>query len=100
MFIEANEMDTVIADYQVQEITDYTPAILQQCIAAAVKRVSRLLSGRYDVQKIFSAVGEERDAKRVELLCSRNTCSDCKRMGSDRVDKKRRFSHRRQWKAP
>ena len=63
MFIETNEMETVVADYQVQEITDYTPAILQQCIAAAVKRVSRLLSGRYDVQKIFSATGEERDAE-------------------------------------
>lgn len=67
MFIETNEMETVVADYQVQEITDYTPAILQQCIAAAVKRVSRLLSGRYDVQKIFSATGEERDAELVEI---------------------------------
>ena len=67
MFIETNEMETVVADHQVQEITDYTPAILQQCIAAAVKRVSRLLSGRYDVQKIFSATGEERDAELVEI---------------------------------
>lgn len=32
-----------------------------------MKRVSRLLSGRYDVQKIFSATGEERDAELVEI---------------------------------
>lgn len=67
MFIEANEMETVIADYQIQEITDYTPEVLQQCMLAAVTRVARLLSGRYDVDKIFSAVGEERDAELVEI---------------------------------
>lgn len=67
LFIEIEEMKTVVADYKVDEITDADATIMQQCILAAVKRVRRMLSGRYDVDKIFSATGEERDAELLEI---------------------------------
>lgn len=67
MFIEITELNTVAAQYKLEEITDYDDGILQQCVLAAVKRVRRLLSGRYDVDSIFSAKGEERDAELVEI---------------------------------
>lgn len=67
MFLEIQEMNTVVAEYKIQEITDYDDTIMQQCILAAVKRVRRLLSGRYDVDKIFSATGNERDAELLEI---------------------------------
>lgn len=60
-------MNTVVADYKIQEITDYDDGIMQQCILAAVKRVRRLLSGRYDADKIFSATGDGRDAELLEI---------------------------------
>lgn len=67
MFLEINEMDTVVSEYKIQEITDYDDTIMQQCILAAIKRVRRLLSGRYDVDRIFSTMGEERDAELLEI---------------------------------
>lgn len=67
MFIEITELNTVAAEYKLEEITDYDSSIAQQCILAAVKRVRRLLSGRYDVDAIFSTTGEERDAELVEI---------------------------------
>lgn len=67
MFLDIKEMDTVIAEYKVEEITDYDETILQRCILAAVKRVRRFLSGRYDVDRIFSAEGDERDAELLEI---------------------------------
>ena len=66
MFIEISELNTVAAEYKVEEITDYDSSIAQQCILAAVKRVRRLLSGRYDCDAILSTTGEERDAELVE----------------------------------
>lgn len=67
MFIEISELNTVAAEYKLEEITDYDDGILQQCILAAVKRVRRMLSGRYDVDSIFTAKGEERDAELLEI---------------------------------
>ena len=67
MFIEIAELNTVTAEYKLEEITDYDDSIAQQCILAAVKRVRRMLSGRYDVDSIFTAKGEERDAELLEI---------------------------------
>lgn len=67
MFLEIDEMKTVVAEYKLEEIADYDDTITGQCILAAVTRVSRLLSGRYDVEKIFSATGAERDAELLEI---------------------------------
>ena len=67
MFIEITELNTVAAEYKLEEITDYDDSIAQQCILAAVKRVRRMLSGRYDVDSIFTAKGEERDAELLEI---------------------------------
>ena len=49
MFLEIEEMKTVAAEYKLEEITDYDDTIVQACMLAAVQRVTRLLSGRYDV---------------------------------------------------
>lgn len=54
-------------EYRLQEIAEYDDTIVQACILAAVQRVTRLLSGRYDVEKIFSATGDERDAELLEI---------------------------------
>ena len=67
MFLDIKELNTVVAEYKVQEITDYDDTIAQQCVLAAVTRVSRLLSGRYDVERIFSATGDDRDAELLEI---------------------------------
>lgn len=67
MFLEVRELETVITRYKLEEITDYDDRMAQQCILAAIKRVRRFLSGRYDVDAIFSAVGEERDAELLEI---------------------------------
>lgn len=67
MFLEIQEMSTVIMEYRLQEIAEYDDTIVQACILAAVQRVTRLLSGRYDVEKIFSATGDERDAELLEI---------------------------------
>ena len=67
MFLEIEEMKTVAAEYKLEEITDYDDTIVQACMLAAVQRVTRLLSGRYDVEKIFSATGNERDAELLEI---------------------------------
>lgn len=67
MFLEVQEMGTVVAEYKVQEITDYDDTIMHQCILAAIKRVRRLLSGRYNVEVIFSATGDERDSELLEI---------------------------------
>jgi hypothetical protein len=67
MFLEIEEMKTVAAEYKLEEITDYDDTIVQACMLAAVQRVTRLLSGRYDVEKVFSATGNERDAELLEI---------------------------------
>lgn len=67
MFLEVSELNTVVAQYKLEEITDYDDTIAQQCVLAAVKRVRRFLSGRYDVDAIFAATGEDRDAELLEI---------------------------------
>ena len=67
MFIESEEMDSVISEYKIREITDCDGTITRGCVLAAVKRVRRMLSGRYDVDRIFSATGEDRDAELLEI---------------------------------
>ncbi|MGM9864277.1 MAG: hypothetical protein ACI305_08475 [Lepagella sp.] len=68
MFIEIEEMGTVVAGYKLEEITDCDDSLVQSCIVAAVKRVRRLLSGRYDVERVFTATGDERDPELVEIV--------------------------------
>lgn len=67
MFIDINEMDTVIQEYKLNEISDTDYTILQRCIIAAVKRVKGYLMSRYDTDKIFTAVGDDRDPDIVEI---------------------------------
>lgn len=79
MYIEINEMTTVINRYQIYQMVDQDESIIQSCINAAIKRVSGYLGTNYDVEKIFTAVGDDRDpdileiTKRVALwnLCQR-----------------------------
>lgn len=67
MYIEIQEMQTVIADYKLDEITDSSSEIIQSCILAAIKRVRSYL-GKYDTTKIFTATGDDRDPDIVEIV--------------------------------
>lgn len=67
MFLEIEELNTIAAEYKLQEIADYDDTILTACIRAAISRVRSYLSGRYDVEAIFSATGEERNADLLEI---------------------------------
>lgn len=67
MFLEIEELNTVAAEYKLQEIVDYDDTILAACIRAAVSRVRSYLAGRYDVETVFSATGEERNADLLEI---------------------------------
>ena len=68
MFIDPKEMITVASEYKLQEIADYDSTIIQKCIIAAIQRVRRYLSGRYNVNIIFSKTGEDRDPELVEII--------------------------------
>ena len=67
MFLEIEEMNTVATEYKIQEIADSDDTIILSCIRAAISRVKSYLSGKYDVEEIFSATGEQRNADILEI---------------------------------
>ncbi len=50
----------------IDEITEGDTSITEQAIAAAIDEAVSYLSGRYDTDKIFSAIGSERNAMILE----------------------------------
>lgn len=58
-------MDTVIAEYQLLQITT-DKYIVKRSILAAIEEVTSHLNARYDCEKIFSADGEQRNALVLE----------------------------------
>lgn len=73
MFATKDDLKNNIYDYQVDEITEGNDDIVLQAIKAAIQEVKSYLTGndkkeyldgrkRYDVNAIFSATGENRDA--------------------------------------
>ena len=60
MFLEPQDLPTVIYDYQLQEITEGDPLIPLANIAAAIEEVKSYLK-KYDTVVIFAAVGAARN---------------------------------------
>lgn len=60
MFINPKELDTVIHDYQLAEITE-DENIVKKAILASIAEATSYLSSKYDCNKIFAARGENRN---------------------------------------
>ena len=61
MFITVEEMQTVIYEHVMDDISANDDATVQQCIEAAVSEMKSYLASRYDVAAIFAATGNDRD---------------------------------------
>ncbi len=61
MFITVEEMQTVIYEHVMDDISANDDATVQQCIEAAVSEMKSYLASRYDVATIFAATGTDRD---------------------------------------
>lgn len=81
MFLTVAELNSVIYEYQLNEITESSPDIAEMAINAAVEEVTSYLNPtdqtkwrdgrpRYDVAAIFSAVGVNRNAMILSLVKS------------------------------
>ncbi|MBS4041597.1 MAG: DUF1320 family protein [Flavobacteriales bacterium] len=81
MFITPDEMNTVVYQYQLEEITESDPDIVQLAIDAAVEEMKSYLNPtgqtrwrdgrpRYDIGAIFGAAGADRNAIVLELCKS------------------------------
>lgn len=60
-YITVQEMNTVIYEHVMDDISEQDDATVLQCIDAAVSEIKSYLASRYDVQAIFSASGTQRD---------------------------------------
>ena len=67
MFITEEELKSVAYSYQLEQIVDNDPAILQMAIAAAVEEASGYLSSRYNARAVFAAESNERNPLILEL---------------------------------
>lgn len=73
MFIKQEELKSVIYEYQLGEIVESDPEIVEMAISAAVEEMISYLSPRrnsttrYDTAAIFSATGTNRNALILEL---------------------------------
>lgn len=78
MFLEIEEMRSVMYEYQMNEITEADDTIVMMAIRSAISEMKAYLTPsdqkqwqdgrpRYDVEKIFGATGEDRDALILEL---------------------------------
>ena len=68
MFIQTNEMHTVIDEYKLLEMTDNNDKITAECLLAAQSRVESYLRARYDTAALFSAQGDERNPELVMIV--------------------------------
>jgi phage gp36-like protein len=65
-YLTANEITSVMYQYQLNEITDSDSQIVEQAIAAAVEEMKSYLSQRYDTHAIFAQAGAGRNALILE----------------------------------
>lgn len=81
MFIEVEELSSVAYEYQLNEITENNPDIVEMAINAAVQEMISYLKPnaqkqwkdgrpRYDVEAIFGATGTNRNSLILELCKS------------------------------
>lgn len=68
MYITTEELKSAIYDDKIAFITEDDASITEQAIAAAIEEVRAYLAARYDVEAIFTAVGNERNALIVETV--------------------------------
>jgi phage gp36-like protein len=67
MFLNIEELRTVIYDYQLSEIVEDDITIAEMAIQAAIEEVRSYLCSRYDVEKTFAAEGSDRNPLILEL---------------------------------
>ena len=68
MFIQAQELKSVIYNHQLQQIVDGDDTIVEMGISAAEQETKSYLSVTYDCDRIFSATGTDRNALIIELV--------------------------------
>ncbi len=61
MFLNIEELKSVIYDYQLSEIVEDDITIVEMAIQAAIEEVASYLRSRYDTDKTFAAEGDERN---------------------------------------
>lgn len=61
-FIIKEDYQGHIRDYRLDQVTQFDDPMLDKCESRAISFVKSYLSSRYDVDVIFSASGENRDA--------------------------------------
>jgi phage gp36-like protein len=67
MFLNIEELKTVMYDYQLSEIVEDDNTIAEMAIQAAIEEVKSYLCGRYDMNRAFSAKGNERNPLILEI---------------------------------
>ena len=99
MFLETEELKSVIYDYQLNEITEADADIPVMAINAAIQEMKSYLNPgnqslyrdgrkRYDVEAIFSATGTDRNALILELCKSISTYYICRIANVDIIHEK------------
>jgi phage gp36-like protein len=68
MFIVPKEMETKLYAYQLEQITGGDEALVTVAIEAAIEETSSYLSRRYNVEKIFEAIGDKRNAHLLDIV--------------------------------
>ena len=67
MFLQIEELKTVMYDYQLEEIVEGDDTIAVMAIEAAVEEVRSYLRGRFDTDATFSATGSDRNPLILEI---------------------------------
>jgi len=67
MFLQIEELKTVMYDYQLSEIVEDDNTIAEMAIAAAIEEVRSYLRGRFNTDATFSAEGSERNPLILEI---------------------------------
>ena len=67
MFLNIDELKSVIYDYQLSEIVEDDITIAEMAIQAAIEEVKSYLCSRYDTDKTFAAEGSERNPLILEF---------------------------------
>lgn len=68
MFLNAQELNTHLYDYQLHAITEQDTSITLSAISSAIAEVKSYLATRYDVEAIFFAEGEDRDPLILDMV--------------------------------
>lgn len=68
MFLEPKELNSKIYTYQLSQITEGEEALITVAIESAIEESSSYLSLRYDVEKIFTSQGTDRNAHLLNVV--------------------------------